>query len=115
MKPNSKGEALTVVLIVVILLAIISATLMTLGYNQRKLQKSAGSGQAAAYYRTRGGVVEAFWRIRSNYQDNYTVAGTTKNYSLDVDGDGTNDTTINIGARDAIQAGLRQITASSNT
>ena len=117
LRNHEKGEALTIVLIVVILLAIISATLMTLGYNQRKLQQKAVGGQIIAYYYARAGVVDAFWRLQRDIgpggeADYFTTgAGSTAEtvYARDVDGILGNDVNITIGLPNA---GLRQITTS---
>ena len=61
---NFKGEALTVVMMVLVMLAVVSATVMSLGYNQRRLQQTAGGGKIIAYYNARAGVVDAFWRLQ---------------------------------------------------
>jgi Tfp pilus assembly protein PilX len=112
-RANDSGVAMTVVLIILVLLVTLSGAVMTLSYNQKKVVSSAGGKRAVGYYRAKAGVVDAFWRIRTNTGTDFTVGANTANYSLDVDGDGTNDTTITIGARSGV-TGLRAISSVGN-
>ena len=106
---NSRGMALVVVMVVIIMLTIIAGFVANLGYNQRRLLDVASGHRIRVYYRAQAGVVDALWRIRVNYLTNFTVPGNTAAYSLDVDSDGINDTTVTIGAANA--AGVRAINA----
>ena len=111
---NSKGVALTIVIVVLIMLTMISAFIMSLGYNRARLIKLGGSSQAVSYYLARGGIVDANWRIHNNYPTgvkDYTDPATTDNYTLDVNGDGVPDTRVTISARAA--NGLRTVTANN--
>ena len=115
---NPNGEALTVVMMVLVMLATVSATLMSLGYNQRRLRKSVGAaGQIVAFYHARAGIVDAIYRLRNSVgpgrEANYFNAGQPgyggANYSKTIDGVPFK---VTIGAIDA--NGLRKITAADN-
>ena len=108
---NSKGVALTIVLIVATLLALISGFITMLGYNQRRLAISSGGQQVRVYYHAKAGMVDAFWRIRSNFPagKNYANAAETDDYWLDTNADAANDVHVTIGARAG--NGLRLITS----
>lgn len=120
---NSKGAALTVVIIVIIMLTLLSAFAMNMGYNRQRLMKLNGASKAVAFYRARAGVVDAYWRLQNNIGPPNGANGAPPNqpgfftgwpgavgpYTLDVDGDGSLETTVNIGAVGA--NGLRNISA----
>lgn len=102
---NPKGVALTLVIVIMIMLGLIAGVVTSLGISQKKLMDAASGRRAKIYYRAQGGVINADWRIRTDYTTGLSPAGTFTNdaydpgpYSLDVDGDGTNDTTVDIGA-----------------
>ena len=103
------------VMMVLVMLAAVSSTLMSLGYNQRKLAAKGGSAGIVAYYQARAGIVDAFWRLQTNVgpngEANYftTGAGSTAvtNYSKTISGIPLS-VTISLPA-----AGLRTITATS--
>ena len=89
---------MTIVIIVIVIMAFLATLITTLGYNQRKLSDSAGGRRAKIYYQAQAGVIEARWRIRENIGGNFTTdAYDPAPYSIDVDGDGTNDCDIDIG------------------
>jgi len=100
---NDKGIAMTFVIIIIIILAFLATLVTVLGYNQRKLSDSAGGRRAAIYYRAQAGVIEASWRIRENIGGSFTTdTYDPAPYSIDVDGDGTDDCDINIGPANAV-------------
>ena len=101
---NDKGVALALVVVVMIMLGLIATYATQLGYNQRRLTESMGGKRAKIYYRAQAGVVNAQWRIRTDYTAGLAPAGNFTTdaydpgaYQLDVDGNGTNDCTVDIG------------------
>ena len=98
---------MTIVIIIIIIMAMLALYVTTLGYNQKKLADSAGGRRAKIYYKAQAGVIDANWRIRTNYTAGLPVGNfrTDPNYSptysVDIDGDGTNDCQVTIGAVDA--------------
>jgi hypothetical protein len=90
---------------IVAMLAAMAGYITNLSYNQRLLAKTAGgSGSIVSFYHAKAGLVNASWRIRTNTFGGLTPPGqfTTdawnpNPYNLDVNGDGTNDTTVDIG------------------
>ena len=114
-RPSDKGVVLTVVIVIIIVLASLTLYVTTLTYNQKKLADSAGGRRSKVYYRAQAGVIDANWRIRTNYTAGIPVGNFRTNpnysptYSIDVDGDGTNDCQVTIGAVDA--SGKRPITS----
>lgn len=111
---NDRGMALTVVMIIVIMLALLAGYMTQMGYNQRRLADTAGGRRAKVYYRAQAGLVEAAWRIRENHTAGLTPASAlgfnddTYNpnpYQIDIDGDGSMDATVDIS----------QVTAGSTT
>ena len=118
--PNdSKGVALTVAIMVIIMLALLAGFVANFSYNQRKLLDSASGKRIKIYYLAQAGVVDAVWRIRSNYTTGIPGApagGFVSNpawdpavYSIDANGDGTNDTNIDIGPVTSVTTEQRQI------
>ena len=109
----SKGMALTVAVVTLIILALVAAFAANFGYNQKKMVDTSSRVRDTRLYRAQGGVVHANWRIRVNNTAGLNPAGSFLNdaydpdaYLLDVDGDGTSDTKINIGA--VTNAGTKQ-------
>lgn len=103
--PGQRGIAMTMVMVIVVMMALIAGYVTQLGYNQRKLVDAASGRRAKIYYRAQAGLVDANARIRTNYTTGLSPAGSfavdTYNpapYNIDVDGDGTQDTTIDIDA-----------------
>lgn len=93
------------VVIVLIMLALLTGYIASLGYNQRRVTDAASGRRAKILYRAKAGAVDAAWRIRANWfggalnppNDFTTDAWDPPVYLLDVDGDGTNDTSVDIG------------------
>jgi hypothetical protein len=103
------GFAMVFVMVVITILAMFAVWVTIQGYNQRKLLDVTSGQRAKLYYRAQAGVVEAAWRIRDNYTSGIGgvippggfPANDTWNpppYSIDVDGVGGNDTSIDIDA-----------------
>ena len=110
---GSKGMALTIVMIIAIILALLAGYATNSSFNQRKVVDNASGHRAKVYYCAQAGVVDANWRIRSNYT---TDAGTYNNnaydpppYTLDVDGNGVADCSVDIGPVVNAAKGNRQI------
>ncbi len=119
---NDKGVALTVVIVIVIVMALISGYVTVLSYNQVKLANTAGGRRAKVYYRAQAGVVDANWRIRTNYVTGLTpipgilgfrdASWNPNPYQIDVDGDSVMDCTVDInlpdggGKRPVLSTGL---------
>ncbi len=104
-RPNDKGMALSIVIVVIIMLALIAGYAAQLGYNQRRLTDISGGRRAKVYFLAQAGVIDANWRIRNNYTVGLSPVGSFTNdnynpnaYSVDVNNDGTNDVTVDIGA-----------------
>ena len=102
------GVALTVVAIVIVLLTLVTAFAANMGYNQKRMLDAFSGRRIKIYYRAMAGVVDASWRIRTNYTTGLAPAGSfttaaynPNSYALDVDNDGTMDTDVDIGAADA--------------
>ena len=113
---NNKGLALTIVMIVIIMLAIISAFSTNLGFNQKKMIDANSGRRAKIYFKAQAGVVDANWRIRTDYTVGLAPAGsfTTDAYNpgpylLDVDQNGTNDVSVDIGPVNNAATKSRQI------
>ena len=124
MKPllkNSKGVALTIVIIILVLLTFISAAIMSLGYNRSRIIKMSGSSSAVPYYLARGGMVDAFWRLEhnvgppnagpGNVPGYFNAGAATADYNLDVNGDNAPDTHVVITAQDPANGNRRTIRA----
>lgn len=103
---NDKGVVLVIAIVVIVLLALLAGYATQLGYNQRRLSDAGGGRRAKIYYRAQAGVVDANFRIRTNYTAGLTpvIAGgflvdtyDPNPYPLDVDGDGTMDCQVDIG------------------
>ena len=96
--------ALTVVVVILVMLALISAYVTQLGYNQRAIGDSNSGLRVRAYYRAQAGAVEAATRIRTDYTVGLAPGGSfavdaydPNPYDIDVDGDAVNDATVDIG------------------
>jgi Tfp pilus assembly protein PilX len=104
-RQNLKGFALTMVIIILVLLALLATYITSISYNQRRFLDRNSSKRMKIFYCAKAGVVDANWRIRTNYTAGLLpAAGSFANdvydpapYNLDVDGDGTVDTTVDIG------------------
>ena len=65
-KLNSTGIALTLVIMIVIMVSVLAAAAMTLGYNQKRLSDATVSNRTQGFYYAQAGIVDAQWRIRNN-------------------------------------------------
>ncbi len=112
---NKNGIALTVVIVVLMILVMMAGYILSLGYNRRRVVDAASGTRAKIYYRAQAGVYDANVRIRKNYTVGLVPAGSFLTpaydpgaYNIDVDGNGTNDCTVNIGPVN-VATGRRQI------
>ena len=112
---GQKGVALTAVVIILIMLGVLSAIALNLAYNQRRLVNNSGAGQTVAYYRARGGLVDAYWRLQNNVgppPDNtpgFWGPAVQAAYNLDIDGNGADDTGVTVGLP-AVGTNVRSVT-----
>ncbi len=117
---NKSGIALTVVIIVLAILAMMAGYILNLGYNRRRVVDAASGTRAKIYYRAQAGVYDATFRIRRDYTGAQqpavpiagpealtpalTPVGTFTNpaynpdpYNIDTDANGVMDTSVDIG------------------
>lgn len=120
-KKSESGAALTIAIITLVALTGVAGYAMTQAYHQKKLVDTTSGKRIIAYYRAQAGVVHACWRIRTNYTTGLSPAGSfltdaydPNPYSIDVDGDSVNDTTIDIGPVNGA-TGLRTISSRGAT
>jgi len=107
---RDRGAALTLAIVVAMILSVLAAVALTLGYNYRRLRDGLTVIHAASHFRAQAGLVDARWRIRNNIGGDYTVAAfDPAAYQLDIDGSGNNDVTVDIGPADG--NGLRPISS----
>ena len=102
-RQHRNGMAMTIVIIIVIILVSLVGFVTSLGFNQRKFLGASSGKKLVLYYRAQAGAVEAAWRIRENYTTGLSPAGSFGDpaynpavYLIDVDGDGTMDTNVDI-------------------
>ena len=118
---NERGVALIVVVVVVLMLTAIAGYMMQLGFNQRKLTQIAGGQRAKTYFRAQAAIVEANWRIRTDYTAGLAPGGVAPfNFAndlydpgskdIDVDGNGTMDARFDIGPANPVTK-VREILA----
>ena len=107
------GFALTATVIAILLMVILAATALLLASNMRQIQDRFLAGRTRAYYYAQAGTVDAQWRIRTNLGDEYGPADDPPSYTVDVNGDGRADVTVDIGAEDP-STHLRQISATGH-
>jgi len=101
---SDKGAILTVVIMVIVLLTLLAGYTLNFAYNQKRLTDRSSGAHLKAYYRAQAGVVDAQWRLRTDPGGLFAANGPAYNppaYSLDIDGDGVNDVTVDIGATTA--------------
>ena len=104
------GFAMGVVMVTMLILALVSGYLASIGASQRRLMGSVSGKRTAVYYRAHAGVVHGHWRIRAGWEaagtgftacnpaGDFSNPAYTCDYSLDVNGDGTMDTSVRIEA-----------------
>ena len=127
---GSRGIALTVVIVTILLLATLAVSALTLAYNYRRVSQVTVATRARAFYAAQAGVVDARERIRkgscpacqgicatctqsclpSCVYENPAYAPIPNPYKVDIDGNGSNDVAVTISTRDAT-TGLRTIQA----
>ncbi len=116
---GQSGLALTLVMVILMLLAATGGYVINLSYNQKRFLDSTSGNRIKAYYWAQAGIVNANTRIGENYTGGLLGGGGTNfnepsydpaPYALDMDGDGVNDVTVDIGTKDA-STGLRPIVA----
>ena len=111
---DDKGMAMVIVIVVIMMLAMIGSYITSLRFNQRIIVDGASGHRAQAYYSAQAGAVDANFRIRTDFTTGLVPAGSFATaaydpnpYTIDIDGDGASDVTVNIGPVNG--AGLRQI------
>lgn len=99
MKIKNPGFALTAVIIAIFMMMVLASAVLLYAYNIRRLQDSLAGLRTLAYYNANAGIVDAQWRIRTNYQGNFDPGDPDPpSYTLDVNGDSLPDVTVDIGA-----------------
>ena len=93
---SSKGIALAVALVTILCLLTVAGAILTLGYNFNLIINNMGGTRSVDYYKAQAGVVDAQWRLRTNFGGINTVLD-PPSYQLDIDGDATNDVQVDIG------------------
>jgi Tfp pilus assembly protein PilX len=117
---NQKGVALTLVIIVTLLLTILAGAALSTSFNQRKLSSKAVGSRSKNYYAAKGGLVDAFERLRKNDTTGLTPAAPVngfddptynpKAYTVDVGG-----LSVSVTISEVVSAtGLRTVQATSN-
>lgn len=102
-----KGVALTIAIMMIICSSILAGYAMQAGWNMRRIQIRSGSRRDRIYWFAKAGVVNARWQIRTNVGGQFNnPAFDPAAYLLDVNGDATNDVSVDIGP---VVNGLRQI------
>ena len=119
---DSKGAALVIVMMVIIMLTLLGGYMAKLNYNQRLVVDSSSGKRARLYYLCQAGIVDATQRIQTNNTSGIPAlpfAGGFTNpnnftpwpcYQLDVESDGKNDVRICINAVN-VATGERPVSA----
>lgn len=98
---NQKGLALTLAIITAVLVTALAAAALSFGYNQRILTKTAVGGRTLAFYYAKAGLVDAQELLRTDPSGDFgDPTYDPPPYTLDVNGDGASDVTVDISARD---------------
>ena len=94
---SQRGVALTLAIIVIVMIAILTAWTLRLAYNYQVLTSDSALKRTRAYYRAQAGIVDANWRIRNNIGGDFTDPKyNPPAYPLDIDDDGITDVTVDI-------------------
>ena len=99
-RQNERGIAMILAIITMLLILTVAGAILTLAYNQRRLGAGVGEAKLRAYYRAKAGLVDAQWRIRTDPGGLFAAGGTLYDpmpYTLDTDGDGTDDVMADLG------------------
>ncbi|HTL69850.1 MAG TPA: hypothetical protein VL404_01020 [Candidatus Eisenbacteria bacterium] len=112
---GERGMVMTVAILAVTMIALLAAYVLTVAYNHRRLAQSVGGVRMRAAMYAQAGVVDAQWRLRTDPGGTFAAGGTAYDppaYSLDVNGDGTNDVSVDISAvTDGPDGNTRRIVA----
>jgi Tfp pilus assembly protein PilX len=124
-----RGIAMTAAIMTIMILAILAAVVLNLALNQARLAGAPVQGRTRAFFRAQAGLVDAKERIRIGSCPAckgacascdtacatcpYELDATTANYTLDVEGDAVQDTTVTISARNTTTK-LRTITSNGS-
>ena len=111
-----RGVALTVTMVIIVVLVLLASFTVNYGYNKKRLVDINSGRRDTLNFRAEAGVVDANWRIRSNYTVGLSPAGSFATdaydpapYGLDVDKNGVTDTCVNIGPVTNVNTGQRSI------
>ena len=63
---QESGVALTIVIIILIMLALLGVFVTNLGYNQKRLTDVSSGQRIRLYYNAQAGIINANWRIRTD-------------------------------------------------
>lgn len=120
---NKKGAVLFIAILFSLLIATIMIYVISVAYQRTRLVDNVGAKRTRNYYRAQAGLVDAFWRLRTNTSPpaggttiNFNVATATAIYYIDMAGNTvtqnqtpTSTIRVDIGARRA--DGLRPVSA----
>ncbi len=110
---DQKGVAITIVMVVLAILAMLAAYSLNTGYSRKRITDAASGTRAKVYYRAQAGVVDAMTRIRKDHTGGLVPGGSFTQlgynpgpYNIDVDGNGRMDATVDI---EPVIGGRREI------
>ncbi len=64
---NQRGAALLVAVIVILMVTALSAVFLRMAYNMKILMYGISGGRTYAYYRAQAGIIDAQYRLRTNF------------------------------------------------
>ncbi len=64
---DQRGAALLVAIIVIVMVTGLAATFMRMAYNMKLVMYGVSGGRTYAHYRAQAGIVDAQFRLRTNY------------------------------------------------
>ncbi len=121
-REGERGIVLTIVIIVTIMMMTLAVAILGLAANQSKLASSLAASNIRAQYRAEAGLVDARWRMRTNFTTDIGGGDFTSPsfdppaYYLDIDANAVHtaktdadDVEVDISALGADQPGVRTV------
>ena len=78
---DERGVVITIVVISLLMMTMIAGFAALLAYNQNRLLGAITGRRILSYYRSQAGVVDAIWRIRSNFTTGLSAVAGTVNFN----------------------------------